>query len=318
MTNVLRTPEEKFVGLSGYPFEAHYLEEVAGFEGVGDPVRMHFLDEGKGDLTYLLLHGHPTWSYLYRRLIPIITKAGHRALAPDLPGFGRSDKPKNPASYTFEGLRTSLVDLIERLDLQNVVLVVHEWGGTLGLTIPPKMPERFAGLICFNTWLATGERRLADGYRNWIERASSESDLNVRALMARANRILTLEECNAYQAPFPDEAHKAALVALPKILPIKKDAPGAERSREAQSWWREDFDGVAMMLAGMRDPLMPPDLMRELAADFHNLAAPIAVGSAGHFVPEWAEEFGEDLIAEIGSLLAAEKVSGKEEMEDVT
>lgn len=303
---VLRTPEERFAGLPDYPFAPRYLEDVPGFGDAGGPVRMHYLDEGPRDgLAYLLLHGHPTWSYLYRRLVPAVVAAGHRAVAPDLPGFGRSDKPADPGAYTFEGLRAALAALVERLDLSDVVLVVHEWGGTLGLTLPPETPERFAGVVCFNTWLAAGDRDLADGYRNWLATASAEEDLNVRALMARTNRILTLGECNAYHAPFPDAAHKAALRALPRILPRRPEDPGAERSRAARAWWREEFDGAAAMLVGMRDPLVPPDQMRRFAADIRGLAAPVAVGSAGHFVPEWADEFGPDLVAEIDSLRRA-------------
>lgn len=313
MGGILRTPEERFADLPGYPFAPRYLGDVPGFEGAGGPVRMHYLDEGPRDgLAYLLLHGHPTWSYLYRRLVPEIVAAGHRAVAPDLPGFGRSDKPADPDAYTFEGLRAALLALVERLDLSEVVLVVHEWGGTLGLTLPPERPARFAGLVCFNTWLATGERPLADGYRNWIATASAEEDLNVRALMARTNRILTLGECNAYHAPFPDAAHKAALRALPRIMPQGPGDPGAERSRAAGAWWGEEFDGVASMLVGMRDPLVPPDLMRPLAAGIRGLAAPVGVGGAGHFVPEWADEFGADLVAEIDALRAARAAAGKE------
>ncbi len=314
---VLRTPDDRFEGLPGWTFPPRYLEAVPGFP-VGPPVRLHYVDEGEaqaaGALTFLLLHGYPTWGYLYRHLIPEIVRQGHRAVAPDLPGFGRSDKPADPDAYTFEGLRSGLVALIERLDLRNLVLIVHEWGGSLGLTIPCTMPDRFVGLVCFNTWLPTGRRPLPDGYRNWLATARSEPDLNVRSLMARTNRILTLAQCNAYHAPFPDAAHKAAITALPRIFPTAPDDPGADLGQTAEAWWRDEYDGFSMLLAGMRDPILPPDSMRGLADRIRGLEAPVAVGNAGHFVPEWGPEFASDVVAEAAALrrrqLAASDAGG--------
>ena len=302
---VLRTADDRFRELPGWSFPARYLEAVPGFDACG-PVRMHYVDEGEAgaseSLTFLLLHGHPTWGYLYRYVIPEIVRQGHRAVVPDLPGFGRSDKPRDPEAYTFAGLRASLIALIEQLDLRAIVLVVHEWGGTLGMTIPCEMPERFAGLVCFNTWLATGARPLPVGYRNWLATARAETDLNVRSLMARTNRILTLAQCNAYQAPFPDAAHKAALVALPRIFPAAPKDPGTKLARTAETWWSDSFDGFAMLLAGMRDPILPPDTMRGLAGRIRGLGAPVAIGNAGHFVPEWGAEFAPDLVTEVTAL----------------
>ena len=302
---VLRTADDRFQELPGWPFTARYLEAVPGFDACG-PLRMHYVDEGAANapepLTFLLLHGHPTWGYLYRYLIPEIVRQGHRAVVPDLPGFGRSDKPADPGAYTFAGLRSSLIALIEQLDLRDIVLVVHEWGGTLGMTIPCEMPERFAGLVCFNTWLATGVRPLPAGYHNWLATARSEQDMNVRSLMARTNRILTLAQCNAYQAPFPDAAYKAALVALPRIFPASPKDPGAEMARTAEAWWGETYDGFAMLLAGMRDPILPPDAMRALARRIRGLGTPVAIGNAGHFVPEWGTEFAPDLVTEVTAL----------------
>lgn len=302
---VLRTADDRFRDLPGWPLSPHYLEAVPGFDGCG-PIRMHYVDEGgtgsPDALTFLLLHGHPTWAYLYRHIIPEIVRQGHRAVAPDLPGFGRSDKPADPEAYSFEGLRSSLINLIERLDLRDIVLVVHEWGGTLGMTIPHTMPERFVGLVCFNTWLATGARPLPGGYHNWLATARAEPDLNVRSLMARTNRILTLAQCNAYQAPFPDASYKAALMALPRLFPTSQKDPGAELAQTAETWWGEAFDGFAMLLAGMRDPIIPAEAMRALAGRIRGLGSPVAIGNAGHFVPEWGTEFTSDLVAEAQAL----------------
>ena len=155
MPDILRTPDERFANLPGYPFAPHYVEDLDGYRGL----RVHYLDEGPRDAgkVFLCLHGQPTWSYLYRRMIPVFTAAGHRVVAPDLPGFGRSDKPADDARYTFMFHRDMLKNLVERLDLRNVVLTVQDWGGLLGLTLPMDMPERFSGLLIMNTAFATGD-----------------------------------------------------------------------------------------------------------------------------------------------------------------
>ncbi len=316
--HVFRTPDDRFQNLPDWPFQPRYLDAVPGFDACG-PVRMHYVDEGDARapeaVTFLLLHGHPTWGYLYRKLIPDMVGEGHRVVAPDLPGFGRSDKPASLEAYSFAGLRDALQALVEQLNLADIVLVVHEWGGTLGLTLPHVMPERFVGAVCFNTWLASGGRALPQGYRNWLSTARSETDLNVRSLMARTNRILTLAECNAYHAPFPDASYKAGLTALPGLLPRSPDDPGAEISKEAEEWWNGGFGGFAMLLAGMRDPILPPDAMRALAAQIPAIDAPVAIGNAGHFVPEWAPEFGRDLVAEVTALRRRQLAAGEGEPE---
>ena len=140
-THALRTPDDRFANVPDYPFEPHYLDDLPGYEGL----RGHYLDEGDPDANevFLCLHGEPSWSYLYRKMIPVFVEAGARVIAPDLLGFGRSDKPTDEAVYTFDFHRNYLMRLIERLDLQRVTLVCQDWGGVLGLTIPQDMPERF-------------------------------------------------------------------------------------------------------------------------------------------------------------------------------
>ena len=178
MNDVLRTPDERFANLPGYPFRPHYIGDLKGYQGL----RLHYVDEdGPGSVqsgdaqnaaqnkavtpnVFLCLHGQPTWSYLYRRMIPVFIGAGHRVVAPDLIGFGRSDKPVDDARYTFMFHRTMLVNFIERLDLQNIVLVVQDWGGLLGLTLPMDMPARFKGLLIMNTDFATGDVPLGKGF----------------------------------------------------------------------------------------------------------------------------------------------------------
>ena len=153
MTNALRTPEDKFANLPDWPYAPHYFERPDG-------LRLHYVDEGPRDAkAFLCLHGQPTWSYLYRRMIPIFTAAGHRVVAPDFLGFGRSDKPTDEAAYTFDFHREALLGLIAALDLRNIVLVVQDWGGLIGLTLPMADPERYAALLVMNTTLGTGDGR---------------------------------------------------------------------------------------------------------------------------------------------------------------
>jgi haloalkane dehalogenase len=158
----LRTPDERFSLLPAFPYEAHYVDNLDGYESL----RMAYIDQGdkNSKTTFLCLHGEPSWSYLYRKMIPVFTVAGYRVVAPDLFGFGRSDKPTNETTYTFDFHRNSLIRLIERLDLNNVTLVCQDWGGLLGLTIPMDMQKRFARLLVMNTAIPIGEP-LSDGFK---------------------------------------------------------------------------------------------------------------------------------------------------------
>jgi len=160
----LRTPEERFRMLPMFPFKPHYLEDLPGFDGL----RLHYLDEGPSDArdTLLCRHGEPTWSYLYRKMLPVFTAAGGRVVAPDLFGFGRSDKPVRDADYGFDFHRDTLLSLIERLDLRRITLVVQDWVGILGLTLPMDMPERFSRLLVMNTALPVGAPSRSRSTRN--------------------------------------------------------------------------------------------------------------------------------------------------------
>ena len=163
MIKALRTPDERVENLPGYDFKPNYIETLKGYEGL----RLHYLDEGdkNSDEVFLCLHGEPSWSYLYRKMIPIFTKAGARVIAPDLLGFGKSDKPENEDDYTFDFHRNYLIALIEELDLKNITLVCQDWGGILVLTIPMEMPERFKRLIIMNTALLSGH--VNDAFIEW-------------------------------------------------------------------------------------------------------------------------------------------------------
>ncbi|MEM8685395.1 MAG: haloalkane dehalogenase, partial [Pseudomonadota bacterium] len=242
---VLRTPEERFDNLPGYPFEPNYVEDLPGFDGV----RVHYLDEGSrdSDVTWLCLHGEPTWSYLYRKMIPVFAAAGHRIIAPDFIGFGRSDKFENDDDYHFDMHFNMLVALIERLDLTNLRLVCQDWGGLLGLTLPPAMPDRFTGLLVMNTALNTGDLKLGDGFLAWRAFARSHPDMDVAALMQRSTPVLSDNEAAAYAAPFPDIRYKAGVRRFPDMVADRPDMPGAERSRQARDWWSNEWTGKSFM-----------------------------------------------------------------------
>jgi haloalkane dehalogenase len=295
MSDILRTPDARFANLPGYPFAPHYVDALAGYPGM----RIHYLDEGPGDAgkTFLCLHGQPTWSYLYRRMIPVFTAAGHRAVAPDLLGFGRSDKPADDARYTFMFHRDMLKNLVEHLDLRNVVLVVQDWGGLLGLTLPMDMPERFCGLLIMNTAFGTGDAPLPQGFLDWRAYNNANPDLAVGKLLARSCPHLTPAEAAAYDAPFPDASFKGGVRRFPNLVPDSTDAGGAALSRRAREWFRSEWGGRTFMAVGMQDPVLGPQVMRAVARSIRNCPPPYAVENGGHFVQEWGEEVARAALA---------------------
>ena len=281
---ILRTADERFATLPGYGFAANYIETLPGYQGL----RMHYLDAGARDAeVFLCLHGEPTWSYLYRHMVPVFVNAGFRVVAPDLFGFGRSDKPVDDGAYTFDFHRRSLLALIEALNLRRVALVCQDWGGLLGLTLPPEMPARFSRLLVMNTTLGTGDVPLSPGFLGWRRWAAEHPDMEVGKLLGRACPHLTPEECAAYDAPFPDVRHKAAVRRFPQLVPDRPDAPGAEISRAARGWWSTQWKGTGFMAIGMRDPVLGAPVMNDLRRHIRNCPAAMEVGDAGHFTPEW-------------------------------
>lgn len=278
-----RTPDERFAQLPGWPFAPHYADDLPGFEGL----RLHWVDEGPRDApaTVLCLHGQPTWGYLYRKMIPVFTAAGLRVVAPDLFGFGRSDKPDDDGWYGFDRHRATLMAFVERLDLREVLLVVQDWGGLLGLTLPPDMPGRFTRLLVMNTGLGTGA--VTEGFRQWRAYANSQPDLAVGRLMQRGTPVLTAAEAAAYDAPFPDLTLKSGVRAFPNLVPDGADAPGAAVGRRALAWWKQDWAGESFMAIGMQDPVFTPPAMRSLHAAIRGCPPPLEVAEAGHFVQEW-------------------------------
>ena len=289
--DALRTPDTAFADLPGYPWPPHYLSDLPGAAGL----RLHYLDEGPKDaaLTWLCLHGNPAWSYLYRKMIPVWLTAGHRVVAPDLIGFGKSDKPKKDSFHSFETHRGYLLALIERLDLQRVVVVVQDWGGILGLTLPMAAPGRYKGLLAMNTTLATGEAPLSPGFLAWRDWCKSQPQFDVGKLFARGNRSMTPQETAAYNAPFPDKGFRAALRAFPPMVPEFADSPGAAISRQAQAFWRDEWQGQSFMAIGQQDPVLGEAVMRRLQVQIRGCPEPMLLPDAGHFVQEQGEAIAE-------------------------
>jgi tRNA(adenine34) deaminase len=282
--DALRTPETRFDGLPGYPWQPRYLADLPALGGL----RLHYLDEGPRDapVTWLCLHGNPGWSYLYRHFIPEFLAAGHRVVAPDLIGFGKSDKPKREQAHGFAWHRQVLLEWIERLDLRHVALTVQDWGGLLGLTLPMAAPGRYERLFVMNTTLATGEEPLSPGFLAWREMCARHADFSVSRLFARANPWLGPAECAAYDAPFPDAGHRAALRAFPPMVPEHPGDDGAALSRQALRFWRDDWQGQSVMVVGAQDPVLGPPVMERLRGVIHDCPPPWIVADAGHFVPE--------------------------------
>jgi haloalkane dehalogenase len=298
MIEALRTPEERFAALPGFAFAPHYRDDLAGYEGL----RLHYLDEGPRTArrVFLCLHGQPTWCYLYRKLIPFLTAAGHRAVAPDFFGFGRSDKPVDDAVYTFDFHRNAMLAFIERLDLRDITLVCQDWGGLIGLTLPMDMSQRFTGLLVMNTALGTGDQPLSEGFIAWRAWCAANPDMAVAKLMARACPPLSAAETEAYAAPFPDIRYKAGVRRFPQLVPDRPDAGGAALSRRARDWWQRDWTGRSAMVIGMTDPVLGPPVMRALAPLIRGCPPPIEVAEAGHFVQEWAPLFMPQALAALG------------------
>ena len=295
----LRTPDARFTDLPGYAFAPRYKDNLPGFESL----RMHYLDEpaqGKASgLTFLCLHGQPTWSYLYRRMIPIFTAAGHRVVAPDFFGFGRSDKPTDEAVYTFDFHRESLRQFILALGLTKVVMVCQDWGGVLGLTLPMDMSERFTALFIMDTLIGSGAPP-PQSFLDWRTYSNRTPDMDVGKLLKRGCPHLSDAEAAAYNAPFPDTAYKAGVRRFPNLVPVAPDDPGAEVSRRAAAWLETQWVGRSFVAIGLKDPVLSPESMRQLAAGIRRCPPPLEVPDAGHFVQEWGAEVAREGLRVLG------------------
>lgn len=285
MIEYLRTPEEKFENLVGYDFNPNYLSNLNGCENM----RLHYLDEGQqeSDETFLCLHGEPTWSYLYRKMIPIFVKTGARVIAPDLIGFGKSDKPVHEDTYTFEFHRNYLIDLIEKLDLYNITLVCQDWGGLLGLTLPQAMPERFKRLLIMNTGLLV-EPVTDPAFLEWKKDITEPEELQLNTFMQKYTPTLSEQEALAYSAPFPDATYQAGVRKFPKIV-ANPDPVCIDVSSKAFPFWSNEWNGESFMAIGMKDKMLGPNIMNYMKDIINGCPKPLEVPEAGHFVQEFGE-----------------------------
>jgi haloalkane dehalogenase len=231
---VLRTPDARFEALPDFPFQPHYLDVA---DGDGGQVRVHYLDEGPPDgPVVLLLHGEPTWAYLYRTVIPPLVDAGLRAVVPDMPGFGRSDKPTRQSDYTYARHVAWMRAAVTRLDLRDATLVGQDWGGLVGLRLVAEEPDRYARVVASNHGFPTGDRPATPAFLEWLERSQSMPEFPCGEIVARACLTsLTREEVAAYDAPHPDDTFKAGARVYPALVPIRPDDPASDDQRRA---WR--------------------------------------------------------------------------------
>jgi haloalkane dehalogenase len=228
----LRTRDERFAGLPGYPFAPHYLDVP---DGDGGALRVHYVDEGPPDAEpVLLLHGEPSWSFLYRKMIPVIVDAGHRAVAPDLVGFGRSDKPGKRSDYTYQRHVDWMRAVVEHLALSEITLVGQDWGGLVGLRLAAEDERRFARVVAANTFLPTGDRHPGDAFFAWQKFSQETETFPVgRIVNGGCTTDLSPEVVAAYDAPFPDESYKEGARQFPMLVPTRPDDPSSEPNRRA-------------------------------------------------------------------------------------
>ncbi len=229
----LRTPEERFANLPGFPFQPHYLQVP---DGEGGELRVHYLDEGPRDgQVVLLMHGEPSWSFLYRKMIPILTAAGFRCVAPDLVGFGRSDKPASRDDYTYaRHVAWMKAALIDRLDLTGITLFGQDWGGLVGIRLLAENVGRFRRLVVGNTGLPTGDGRTSEAFMRWQKFSQQSPSFPIGNIVSNGCVTpLAPEVVAAYDAPFPDDAYKEGARIFPSLVPTTPDDPAADANRRA-------------------------------------------------------------------------------------
>ncbi len=300
--HALRTPDDRFADLPDFPFPPQYVEDLPGYEGL----RAHYLDLGPRDApcTFLCLHGEPDWCYLYRKMIPTLLESGGRVIAPDFFGFGRSDKPARLEDYSFHFHRNFLLRFVEHLDLRSVTLVVADWGGILGLTLPvdPAFRSRLKRLIIMNTMIAAGNP-LGEVFQQWVEFVRSTPDLSPGMLIQQSEPYLSEAEAAAYDAPFPASSYKMGVRAFPPLVMVAPDMEGVQESKAAAEYWRTEWDGQSFMAISDGDPFT--DLVDEMAAlhsQIRGCPEPMRIKGAGHYVQEQGDAVARAALKFFGDL----------------
>ncbi|MCZ2858730.1 haloalkane dehalogenase [Blastococcus sp. VKM Ac-2987] len=298
----LRTPDECFTDLPDFPYEPRYVEVD---DDEGGRLRIAYLDEGPADgETVLLLHGEPSWSFLYRRMIPVLTAAGLRVVVPDLVGFGRSDKPVDRASYTYARhvawMRQALLD---ELDLRDVTLVCQDWGGLIGLRLVAEDPDRFARVVVANTGLPTGDQKMSEAFLAWQRFSQESPEFQIGRIVGNGTAGgLAPEVVAAYDAPFPDDRYTAGARQFPALVPTSPDDPAAAANRaawEVLTRWEKPFltafsDGDPITGGGER-------VFQKLVPGARDMAHTTLPGG-GHFLQE---DVGPELARVVADLVAA-------------
>jgi haloalkane dehalogenase len=286
---VYRTPDERFSDLPAYDFEPRYVEV--------DGLRLHYLDEGEGD-PIVCFHGEPTWSYLYRKMISPLVAAGHRVIAPDYAGFGRSDKPTDRSWYTYDRHVELMTALLEQLAVENATVVVQDWGGPIGLRWATENPDRARRLVIMNTGLFTGQVNKA--FMAWRNFAERNPDLPVGFVIQGATATdVPQEVIDAYEAPWPSAESKAGPAQFPLIVPIEETAPGAAEMTAARQRLGE-WERPALVCFSDSDPIFTPKAGQRFVDLIPGARDLVVIEGAAHFLQE---DKGEQIAGEINSFL---------------
>jgi haloalkane dehalogenase len=287
----LRTPDERFANLPDWTFEPHYVEVP---DGEGGSLRMHYVDEGPAEAApVLLLHGEPSWGYLYRKMVPGIADAGYRVVAPDLIGFGRSDKPSEQKDYTFERHVAWVTSFVEQLGLRDITLFGQDWGALIGLRVAAENPDRFARIVIGNGGLPTGDQSPGEAFLRWQKFSQTSSQFDIgRIIQGATTTNLPDDIVEAYNAPFPDDSYKAGARIFPTLVPTTPDDPAAPANRKAWAvlrTWEKPF----LTAFSDSDPITKGgDRVFQSLVPGAQGQPHVTIESAGHFLQE---DRGEEL-----------------------